>query len=172
MRKLIAFSLAAAVLTASGAASAQTERGSPQSRDQVQQRAAEAFARMDVNGDGVIDQADREARRQQMFDRLDANRDGSISREEFAAQRERRGEARAERGTGTDRSFARRGMRGPGGMQRGGEARGPITQEQFVASALERFDRIDTDNDGTISAEERRAAREQMRTMRRERRQG
>jgi Ca2+-binding EF-hand superfamily protein len=172
MRKFFAFSLAAAVLTAGGAASAQTERGGTLTRDQAQQRAAEAFARMDVNGDGVIDQADREARRQQMFDRLDANRDGSISREEFAAQRERRGEARAESGTGKERGFARRGMRGPGGMRPGAEARGPINQEQFVASALERFDRIDANNDGTISAEERRAAREQMRTMRRDRRQG
>ncbi|WP_395334235.1 hypothetical protein [Novosphingobium sp. BL-8H] len=56
------------------------------------QAAAEAqFARLDVNKDGKIDQADRDARRTQMreeqFKRLDTNNDGVISKAEFMADR-------------------------------------------------------------------------------------
>jgi Ca2+-binding EF-hand superfamily protein len=170
MRKFITLSLAAATLVASGAAYAQAERGETLTRAQVEQRAAERFARMDANGDGVIDQADREARRLQMFDRLDANNDGAISREEFAAHRQGCGEARAERGARSPRGMAMRGMRS--GPRAGAEARAPLTRDQLVASALERFDRLDANNDGTISAEERRGPREQMRAMRRDRPQG
>lgn len=47
------------------------------------------FARLDVNKDGKLDQADREAHmaemKAKMFARLDANGDGSISRAEFMA---------------------------------------------------------------------------------------
>jgi Ca2+-binding EF-hand superfamily protein len=168
MRKFIILSLAATATVAVAVpaqAQAQADRGAALTRDQVQQRAVEAFARMDVNGDGVIDATDREARRERMFARLDANNDGSVSREEFAAKRERRGEARAQRGEARGERGMRpaRGLAFRGGARSDGEARAPMTQEQFVASTLERFDRIDTNGDGVISAEERQAAREQMR---------
>ena len=56
------------------------------------QAAAEAlFTKLDVNKDGKLDKADREARRAQMredmFKRLDTNGDGVISKAEFLADR-------------------------------------------------------------------------------------
>ena len=67
----------------------------------------------------------------------------------------------------------RRGFRhgGPGmGMRRGarmfGEA-GFVTAEQFRARALERFDRADANHDGTLTADERRARRGEMRRQHR-----
>lgn len=69
-------------------------------RAEAQASAAAMFARMDVNKDGKIDSADREARQQQrreeMFARLDTDKDGSISKAEFMADK------------------GPRGMRGPG----------------------------------------------------------
>jgi hypothetical protein len=44
-------------------------------------RAERKFARLDANGDGVLDEKDRIAR----FDRIDTNHDGVISRDEFEA---------------------------------------------------------------------------------------
>src|SRR5690606_28300302 len=86
-------------------------------RAEAQQHAAQAFERLDANGDGRLDAADREARHQARFDRLDANGDGAISREEFATIRAERGDGpRAER-----RSLRRAPVvtRGPAAPMRG-----------------------------------------------------
>jgi len=48
----------------------------------AKQRAERMFNHMDVNGDGVLDVRDHEAR---FFDRMDANHDGVVSRAEFRA---------------------------------------------------------------------------------------
>ena len=45
---------------------------------------------------------------------------------------------------------------------------GSITQAEFASAALARFDRVDANKDGTISAEERPEPR-RMRSMRRPR---
>jgi hypothetical protein len=124
-----------------------------------------------------------------MFERLDANHDGQVSREEFAqahggpgpggpAMRGHGGPGgpgpMAERGPDGSPGPGGPGMRrfrgGPGaGMRMGarlfGEA-GFITAEQFRARALERFDRADTNHDGTLTAAERQAQRGQMRHRR------
>jgi Ca2+-binding EF-hand superfamily protein len=194
MRKIVTLSLAAAALVgAGGVAYAQADQApavarAPLTRTDVEQRSAEAFARMDANRDGVLDRADRdahrqerfarldanddgeldpadrEARRKAAFDRLDADRSGGISFEEFSALREQRQEPRAER------RGPRLGMRGRGGpgMARAADTNrdGTITQAEFASAALARFDRIDVDKDGTISDNERPARR----MMRRERR--
>ena len=122
-------------------------------RDAAQQRAAQMFARLDANADGQIDTADRQNRAENRFDRIDANSDGSISREEFAAMGAMRGEGR-------------RGGRG-GRMGRGADMIGAadadsncaVTQAEFASAALARFDAADANDDGTVSREERRAAR-------------
>jgi len=168
------------------------ERGPPATRVEAEQRSAAAFARMDANHDGKIDPADRAVRLQdrqrQAFDRLDADRSDAISFEELSAGREQRGEARAERGRPDGQHFGRRGRGGPDGPRfgrggRGGQggqggpgmARaadtdndGAVTQAEFASVALARFDRLDANRDGTISADERPQPR---RMMRRERRQ-
>ena len=182
MRKIATFTLAAAAIVAATAAVAQGEAarpdraGPPATRADVTQHAEKMFARMDGNGDGVLNQADREARQKAMFDRIDADHNGSISFAEFNAQREARREdrqeARAERGgkPGEEGRMGRGrhgGMRGHGGpemmaMMADQDKDGTVTKAEFTAAALARFDAADTDKNGTISDAERRAARPQM----------
>ena len=124
------------------------------------------LARRDANSDGIVDEADRAARQKAMFDRADADKNGAVSYEEFAAVRGQRQDQRAElRGPGRDSPrMDRRGRGGPrGGMGDGRQADtnrdGTVTQAEFASAALARFDRVDVNKDGTISADERPADR-------------
>jgi hypothetical protein len=186
MNKTITLSLVgAALLATTGVAVAQGgqdgRRGpaADVTRDQAVARADARFARLDVNRDGSVTaeearqarQVNRGERRGQMFDRLDSNRDGSISREEF-------NQRSAERGGGSREG---RGMRSGGQDRRGGaEARGAgmfggdgvVTREEFRADALQRFERLDLNRDGTITAAERQDARQRFRAERQGRRGG
>ena len=171
--KLAAASLGTLAMLGTGVAYAQAQNDrAPTTRAAVQERATSAFARMDANSDGVVNEADRAARAEARFDRLDTDGNGSISRAEFAAMHEARGERRAERGgeRGQHRKGMRRGMRG--GMMTGVDTNGDgaISQAELTASMLVRFDAADADRDGTISAAERQAQRQQMRQNRQERR--
>ena len=173
MRKIhLTLIAGAAAIAASGTAHAQN-RQPPQAdvtRAQAQQQATRAFDRLDVNSDGRLDAADREARQQARFDRLDGNSDGAISREEFAAarpDRSRRGGPRGERMGARGMGGMAMGMRGPG-RKTGAERE--ATRAEFVAAALARFDAVDADNDGTVTAAERKAHRDSMRQQMRERR--
>ena len=159
------------------------DRNAPETRAQAQQRAEAMFARMDVNNDGTLNQADRDARRAQRseaaFTRMDANRDGNISRAEWdAAQQARQtrmNERRQQRAQQAGEAGGERRGRGGhhmGGMMRGGDRNATVTREQFVANALARFDRMDANRDGTVTAEEGQAARQAMRQQRGERGQG
>lgn len=134
-------------------------------KDEMQAHSAQMFTRMDANGDGKLDAADREARREahrtQMYDRLDADNNGQISRQEFMA-------------------FEHEGKRGKhhGMVKRRGHHRhmmadankdGAVSQEEFAARALKRFERVDANDDGQITKEERDAARSEMHAKWRER---
>lgn len=177
MRKLT-LALSGAVLALSGAALAQNaaapaaeKAAKPDlTRAEAQAKAEAAFARLDANRDGTLNEADRAARRAQMFDRIDTNRDGSISRAEFDAMHAGHGEHGKSHGE-------RMGRKGPGGGHHAmmGGAMGmrdlPATREAFVARALERFDRADANRDGTLTQAERKAARESMRQQWQARRQ-
>ena len=101
--------------------------------------------------------AEAEARAQERFVRADANGDGFITQEEVAA--------RAEAGSGG--GMGRMGGRGFAAMDSDGDGR--VTLADAQRAALERFDRVDSNRDGTISAEERQAAREAWRERRQER---
>jgi Ca2+-binding EF-hand superfamily protein len=48
------------------------------------------FDRLDTNGDGVIDEAEMDARQTARFNEKDANGDGMISKEEFNARAQSR----------------------------------------------------------------------------------
>ncbi|MBO9517587.1 MAG: EF-hand domain-containing protein [Porphyrobacter sp.] len=173
MRKTLTLSLAAvAAIAAASAAFAQEapkrEPRPPMTRADVEQRTTESFARMDVNKDGVLNQADRDAREKSAFDRIDSNHDGSISPEEFAARGDERREARQAQAEPGQRSGPRMGRRGPGGPGAMGmglarnadtDGDGSVTQAEFASAALTRFDTADTNKDGTLSREERRAQR-------------
>jgi hypothetical protein len=168
MRKLT-LALSTAALVISGAAIAQTAPApaakarapmADMTRAQVQARAEARFARMDANQDGTIDQADRQARHAGMFERMDADGNGSISRAEFDAMHAQRAEKRAERG-GKHRTARMHG--GKRAMM--GAAAGPVTRQAFVDRALSMFDQADANRDGTVTAAERKAAREAMRSQ-------
>lgn len=170
MRKSLALSLTVATaLVAGGTAYAQQPSRGPTTRAEVEQRTTALFSRMDVNADGLLSDADREAARRQAFDRTDTDGNGEISFAEFETQREGRRESRAER-RGPDqageRGASRRGMNGFGGrgLARNADADGDgaVSQAEFASAALARFDKADADGDGTISLEERREARQHM----------
>ena len=169
----------------------------PQTRADVQAQVQARFVRADSNRDGFVTQDEvragaegrrakrqerRGERREQRFEQLDSNNDGVISRAEFEAPRAfgDRGERRAMRAERRGQRFAHRGGRGHGGgmMARfGGRAfammdldrDGRVALAEAQRAALQRFDRIDSNRDGTISADERQAARAAWRE-RRERR--
>ena len=98
MKKTV-FALTGISLLAATAAMAQpAERTSaPMTRAEVSQKSAERFQKMDLNGDGVLDLADRELRREQRIARIDTDGNGAISAAEREAAREARQERRAER---------------------------------------------------------------------------
>lgn len=150
-------------------------------RAEAQAQATSMFARMDVNRDGKIDQADRQLRREtmktHMFERLDANKDGTLSKAEFLAGRgagERGGRRQHMAGANEDGAgMHRRG--GRGGKMRGGmmgaarvadaDKDGAITPAEFTTAALTRFDAMDTNKDGQVTRAERQAARAQMKAQ-------
>jgi hypothetical protein len=171
--KVLSLGICALTLVIGGAALAVPQERAEAARDGVttraeaQARAERLFARFDVNRDGRIDRADREARMATMmqarFDRLDADHNGSLSRSEFA---DRQSGAMA----GNRRGFGQRQMGRPGaghGMMMGRmgdrDGDGALTHAEFAANALERFDRLDVNHDGQLTREERQAGREQMR---------
>ena len=182
-KRSIAIAAALALTGTAGIAMAQPGKwqAKDQTRAEVQAKTAQMFQKMDVNGDGTLDQADREAMRAKMFDRLDADGNGSISRAEFDAargkMREGRGKMRAENGDaegkrmGRHRRGGHHGMRGMTMMKAADtDNDGAISQAEFTTAALARFDAADADNNGTVTAAERKAAFEQMRAMRKDRR--
>ncbi len=59
------------------------------------------FARLDTNGDGVIDREEFRAQAAQRFDRMDTNKDGKIDPAERQAARDAMGAMRG-RGPGGD----------------------------------------------------------------------
>lgn len=166
MRKLT-LALSTAVLALSGVAMAQTASTPTRAprpdmtRAQAQAKAEAHFAKLDANADGTLDQADRAAHKAQMFDRIDTDKNGSISRAEFDAMhaaRGAKGEHRAHRMGGK--------MHGKMGARMGAGAT-PVTRQAFLDRALQRFDRIDANRDGTVTQAERKAGREAMRQQRR-----
>lgn len=182
--KLTSISLVAgaALLAVAGAAVAQDRGGgrgpaADMTRDQAVARADARFARLDANRDGRVTtdearqaRAGRRAERQAArFDRLDTNNDGSLSRAEFDARGAGRGASRGERrerrgGIGSDgRGGQRMAMRMFGGD-------GVATRDEFRALALQRFERLDANRDGTVTSTERGEVRERMREERRSRR--
>lgn len=175
MKKLtLAVSLAA--LTVGSAAYAHNHMGMKGdiTRAQAQEKAAAMFASMDVNSDGLANDADRDARLAQHFDRMDSDKNGAISREEFTA-----GHAAMHGMGGGDRKGHHMGHRdgmkmgghhGRMGGQRGHMMKmadkngdGAISAAEFTEAHLAMFDKADANGDGTVTAAERKAAMEKMR---------
>lgn len=187
--KRTALALGAAVLVTglAGTAIAQHRMGGHDpfgdatvTRAEAESKAAEMFARLDVNGDGRIDAADRTAAMGKRFDAMDANRDGVLSRQEFLdAHQKMMGQKRAggamagHDGPGRGESHRMgRGKRAMGGMMmlRQMDANGDnaVSRDEFTAGALKRFESADANRDGKLTPEERRAAMRQMMTKHRQ----
>lgn len=185
----LGLTLAATALTGTAWAEQAAKPAKPapvtMTRAEAQTKAVAKFAELDVNKDGKLDRADhearREARRTAAFDRMDADKNGQLSRAEFTAAPQR-GEGRE--GAGREGWGNRRGgPDGPGGHRghgrhfgggRGGpdggfggmadaNKDGAVTQAEFTAAALQRFDRADANKDGKVTPEEHQAARQAMR---------
>ncbi len=138
--------------------------------------AAKIFAKIDVNGDGKIDATDREANEKNHFAAMDSNHDGQISESEFmAAHATKRSNAMAMK----DQTIADGGKHHMGGaghkmkmmmMLKMADANGDktVTRDEFMAASAAHFAKVDTNNDGSISVQERKAARQGQFQMMRE----
>lgn len=108
------------------------------------------------------------------FDRLDTNKDGAISRDEFAKGREmriekrvvRREKIREARKDGKLGAMRMHRMGGMGGarmiVMADTDKDGRITLAEAESMALQHFDRMDSNRDGQVTREERRAGRAMM----------
>ena len=104
------------------------------------------------------------------FDRLDADKNGSISREEFAKGREERIERRVEirekrKEAGKDGELRKHRMGGMGArmiVMADTDKDGRITLAEAETMALQHFDQMDSNRDGQVTPEERRAGRPMM----------
>ena len=93
----------------------------------------------DTNGDGMISKAEAAAlpRLAERFDAIDTNHDGQLTKDEMRAFHE------AQRGSHG------KALLGPDGK---------ITRDAFLAKAAARFDAMDTNKDGVVTADELKAA--------------
>ncbi|HET9459529.1 MAG TPA: hypothetical protein VFO51_06070 [Sphingomicrobium sp.] len=135
-------------------------------------RGEKMFERFDSNNDGRVTKAEADAvfatksvdiahagpgdqkpkhNWDALVSRFDANKDGAISKAEFDAAHAKR----------ADRVADRRSKRGFGGAMfsmADADKDGRVTLAEATAAATAHFDRVDTNRDGTLSPEERRAA--------------
>ena len=102
--------------------------------------------------------AEAQQRADMMFQMMDANKDGTVTK---AEAEQALAQFQAMRGGGDN------GGRGGGMMQRMMDqafaTSQSLTQAQFEAQALARFDAMDLNHDGTVTSAERQQARAQMR---------
>jgi EF hand len=152
----------------------------PKTRADVEARVKTYFAAVDANKDGFIVAAEAEAMRTKHraemgdahFAAMDSNKDGSISRAEFDAGHQG-GDHQGPNAEGeSEHGKMRGGRHGKMGDMMGGgrmferadaNADGKVSLAEALAKPLARFDAADTNKDGTLTPEERKAARETMR---------
>lgn len=116
----------------------------------------------DADGDGVITLEEHNSHADAMFARMDANGDGVLNAED-------REQLRAEMDGKRGHQYGHRGgKRGGKRMMKLADANndGAISRAEFDAAAKARFAKMDADKSGTITAEEREAAREAFKARR------
>jgi EF hand len=135
--------------------------------------AAPALAQQGGEGRGRFAQpqtrADVQAQVQARFARADSNRDGFVTQDEVRAGAEARGGQRQERRGGRGGMMAGFGGRAFAAMDLDSDGRVALAEAQ--RAALQRFDRVDSNRDGTITLDERQAARAASEERREERRE-
>lgn len=166
---LLAVTATSAVLYAAPGMQADADGNKLVTKAEAMAAADAHFAKMDANSDGVLNEADKAAKIKAHFAEMDADKNGTISEAEFVAAHELRADKREDRREkrmghiGHEGKMGRHGGRDGGGMKmmamadtNGDKA---ITNTEFRAAAEARFAKADANNDGTISAEERKAQR-------------
>jgi len=125
------------------------------------------FAKIDVNGDGTLNAADRTAMMAKLFVMMDSDKNGAISQSEFMAAHEAGTERRADR---RERRMERIGASMREGRQRGrvgtiammarADTNGDkaVSQAEYRAAIDARFSKADANQDDSLSIEERQAA--------------
>lgn len=181
---LAAVSLAALIggaALAQQAPDARPARGAaPVNQDEFVQARVSRLTALDTNRDGTVSademrvgvEARHAERASQRFERLDADKNGQISRAEFDAPRAPHGARAGLRGP---RDGERHGQRMGADGERGGTARGvarhgPVVIADVQTKLTENFARRDTNHDGVLSPDERRAGRLALRNDRRQHR--
>lgn len=104
------------------------------------QRMVERLKAADTNADGLISREEAAAlpRLAKHFDAIDANKDGQVAAEELRAAH-----------------AARRAGKGGGMFARAdGDKDGRVSQQEFIAKATERFQRLDANGDGFLTQDE------------------
>ena len=126
------------------------------------------FAMMDANGDGTLNDSDKTAMLAKRFAAIDTDKNGAISQAEFAAAHDMRGEHRADRrekrmehGKMGKRHEREGGRDGRMDIMARADSNGDkaISQPEFRAAAEARFAKADTNKDGRITPDERKAGR-------------
>jgi hypothetical protein len=105
----------------------------------------------DANKDGSITRAEMNAARAATFARMDRNGDGFIT----ADERQQMADAAAAKGKG--KGGAGRGDRGGAGADANND--GKVSREEFLASPMRGFDRLDANNNDIVEASEIENAR-------------
>lgn len=142
------------------------------SKTEAMAKADAMFTKMDANNDGMLNQADRAAKVKEHFAQMDADKNGAINEAEFLAAHEARADKRADRREmrGERKGKGHRmGGRGPDGNRGGGGMHmmkmadtnndQAVSQTEFRTAAEARFAKSDTNSDGSVSADERKAQR-------------
>jgi Ca2+-binding EF-hand superfamily protein len=133
-----------------------------QTRTEAEAKVRQHFAMIDADKDGFVTAQDMSAMRgaamSKMFERMDTDKNGSISRAEFDAMHTG-GNHRM--GGGHDMKMGRSGGRIM--MMADTDKDGRVALTEAVNGAMAMFDKADANKDGTLTAEERRAARQAMR---------
>ncbi len=153
-----------------GGEGARAKMNAPQTRAEAQAKVKELFGRMDTDRNGTVTReeatAERAARRTEMrnrrFEMMDTNNDGALSKAEYDQDGGMR--------SGMSRRATMDGGRGRGKNRNGGQGRmgrhfdtdgdGKINEAEMTAATMARFDMIDTNKDGSVTPEERRAYRQ------------
>jgi len=134
-----------AVIAAAAVAAMSTSAGAQMPQDQPPM--VQPAPQPDAHGGWQADMTRQKAQQlaDRLFQQLDLNHDGALTRTEAE-------QARSAMGGGGDRA-ERMIARMFGDSQ-------SVSQAQFEAQALERFDRQDLNHDGVVTAEERQQARQ------------
>jgi Ca2+-binding EF-hand superfamily protein len=115
------------------------------------ERHPKAFAKLDTNGDGHLDAAERKAAHDQWVAKRDTDKDGKVSPEERKAWRAKHQDER-------EAKFKERHPKAFAKLDTNGD--GHLDEAERKAARDQRIAKRDTDHDGKVSPEERKAWRE------------